>query len=714
MSKPRSKSSRSNASLRKQTLLCAGKIEKTLRKSGLQLTMGGEPTFIPLQPEGDEWGTAALGPTKLLFARRFAAEFIRLFYPGALLTQTYGKWYPGEPLPRWSLVVHIHPRRKLWNHIGRLLTDEPVGLHDAASAPHFAGKLAAKLGLTDSLIEGANPDAPSIPVGYILPLKYDEGKWISDRWPDCAEHPLQLIPGDSSIGLRLPLKELPEGCLKFALTVEVKDQALEVFIPPMDLEPYLELMKILETLTVELDTRDLIISGYPPAKAGLIERYVFAADPGVIEINLPPSKSWSVYNRQLKMLYQAAHHTGLCAYKYHFNGRCAATGGGSHVCFGGPQPELSPVFLRPHFLPAILSYWQQHPSLSYLFSGQFVGPGSQAPRIDETSYDNLSELEVAFPGADKLVHNPELFGMLFRDLIADRTGNTHRAEISIDKLWNPFQPNGCIGIVEFRAFESQPDAYALSQVGLLLRGLMALLLLKPRPAVFHRWGTELHDRFFLPTLLWEDFKSVIADLQKAGYPFAVEWFRPHFEFRFPVIGTMPAGKSELCLRYAIEAWPLLGEQPSGSLTARSVDSSTERIELRLDSVKALDKGFLLVNGRHVPFKNDSGRILAALRYRAYHTVPSLHPHVPGQTPLCFEWISIKTGEVLSSVKWHSWQPNNQPYSSRPAHAAEANKRYTERWVPQPDRIGKKIAVPAKLKNLSPHFTTDLRRSPQKT
>ncbi len=693
----------------KQIRNCARKVEAAVKDSGTLLTMGGEPTFVPLNPEGAEWNVDALGPTKLSYARKFALEFIREFFPGALLTQTYGKLYPGEPLPRWSLLVHIHPNRRLWNEPERLLAGPPSADNTIETAKHFAQKLAQRIGLQTYLYEAANPETPAVTQGCVLPLDYTHDNWISGKWPYQDDKYIVLIPGDSSMGLRLPLTLLPESCLKQALTVEIKDGGLDVFIPPLSLEPYLNLIGHIETLAAELDVHDLVISGYPPGNDDLLERYAFTSDPGVIEVNLPPAGNWSEHARQLKMLYHAAHKSGLCAHKLHFNGRAVATGGGAHICFGGPKPELSPIFHLPHLLPNILRYWQHHPSLSYIFSGQSVGPGSQAPRIDESTYDALTELEIAFDGAPSLAHDPKLFGMLFRDLITDRSGNTHRAEISIDKLWNPLQPNGTCGILEFRAFESQPDCERAAAIGLFIRAIIAMLARNPFKKNLLRWGQALHDRFFLPSILWLDLAGVAADLKKAGIPFDVSWLRPHFDFRFPTAGLMSAGKETLTVRYAIEAWPLLGEQPAGSLTVRSVDSSTERIELSLSSPKALDKGLLQINGIPVPFKVEKKLAVAALRYRAFHTLPSLHPHIPAQTPLLLEWVSLKSGQVQSAVKWHSWQPNHQPYPSRPADCEEAQKRCRERWVPQPDLVGSKRKIPRKWDGHSKTFTTDLRR-----
>jgi uncharacterized protein (DUF2126 family) len=661
--------------------------------------MGGEPTFVPFQPEGAEWSTAALGPTKLLYARRFARAMLELYYPGALVTQSYGKQYPGEILPRWNLVIHIHPEKKLWRKPQRLLLGEPLPQESLASMKKVMGRLATRLHLQDRVRPAVEVDDDKKIKGWILPLAYEKKKWVSASWKLSGKGKGQgqglrsgipLIPGDSSIGLRLPLNELPEATLKRALTVEMKDGGLEIFFPPLEPQPYLELIRLVEKVADEMDLKGLILSGYQPKEDLGLERYVLASDPGVIEVNLPPSREWSVYQRQLEQLYRAAEQAELCAHKLHYNGRMLGSGGGAHLCFGGPQPLLSPVFQVPDFLPAVITYWQNHPALSYVFSGQFVGPGSQAPRVDEAMSTVLSELELAFRGVHHFKNRPDLYAMLFRDMLSDASGNTHRAEISIDKLWNTQHTNTMLGILEFRAFEAFPDARSMSVIGLFIRSILAMLLQQPKLRSFKSWGSSLHDLFFLPSHLRQDLSVICADLQQQGIPFSVEWLQLILDFRFPVIGTFPEEKG-MQIRHAIEAWPLLSEQPLAGGTARLVDSSTERLEISLDSPALLRDHFLLVNGWPLAFQTRHGLASAGLRFRAFHVLPALHPHVPVQTPLLFEWINRRTRRVEQAAEWSTWLPDGQSYCGRPQNLEEAAVRFAERWKNRPDRLGQKVA-----------------------
>lgn len=667
---------------------CSRQVEKMILESGQILTMGGEPTFVPFAPNGDEWSNAALGPTKLLCARRFAAAFIRLYYPGALLTQSYGKQYPGEALPRWNLVIHIHPERKLWRNPQKLLLGPGLPDSSLASPKKVISAIASLLKLKDYPQATSEKNNPSKIKGWVLPLAHENGKWVSDKWKLPPYLTIPLIPGDSSIGLRLPLKELPDNALKRALTVEIKDGGLEIFFPPLDPVPYLQLIRLVEKLADSLKLQGLILSGYQPKADAGLERFVLASDPGVIEVNLPPCNDWNVYQRQMEQLYTAAHQSGLCGHKLHFNGRMVGTGGGAHICFGGTQPERSPVFHVPDFLPTVITYWQNHPSLSYVFSGQFVGQGSQAPRIDETMPGTLKELELAFPGVNTFKNNPELFAMLFRDLLSDCSGNTHRAEISIDKLWNTQHANTMAGILEFRAFEAFPDHRMMAAIGLFIRAILSMLLKRPKPRPMKLWGDSLHDRYFLPSHLWKDLEAIGRDLQRAGIPWKTEWLKPVFDFRFPTIGSLLWDGNVVDFRHALEAWPLLSEQPVAGTTARFVDSSTERIEVTLKNPAMTKKGILLVNGVPVPISHKS----AGIRFRAFHVIPSLHPHIPTQTPLVFQWVNRHSGTVEQAAEWNTWLPEGQNYPDRPQTLKEAAIRFKGRWKIRNDLLGKKVSL----------------------
>jgi uncharacterized protein (DUF2126 family) len=710
---------------------CGDAVEASFAQSGMLFTMGGEPTFIPHDPQGPEWNTAALGPTKLDYARRFARQLIQAAYPGAVILETSGKHYPGEPLPRWALLVQWRSDgQPLWRDITRLRGDTKDGRHTNKHALVVITALAKKLSVSTAGIlpthDTANPD---VNAGYVLPLDHDGSSWITDDWTSSLKQDYAvLFPGDSLIGLRLPLASLTEKNLRRALTVEVKNGAVTLFIPPLLLEPYIELITAIESVFASLKLKDAVLAGYAPPLDPRLPTIGFASDPGVIEINLAICENWAAYDRQLEAIYAAADAVGMTALKLQLNGRTTGTGGGAHLVFGGPLGFASPFFAFPALLPSAIRYFQHHPSLSYAFTGQYMGPSSQAPRIDESTFEALYELEIACAGAEQFgsPQNFALFDLLFRDLLMDRSGNTHRAEISVDKLWNPFAGNGRAGLVELRAFETHPDRPAMSVVALFIRAIFARLAADPYKAPFIRWAGELHDKFFLPTFVWEDLSAICADLRAHGIPFDTDWLRPLWEFRFPKLGEftftapVPAKSKKkpvthtITFRQALEAWPLLGEQPNGGGgTSRCVDASMDRIEVSVSDTAVLETGCLLVNGLPCEFRPVEGSTSAAagVRYRAFFLNPALHPHIPVHAPLLIEWIDKETFAVVAAARWHVWNPRGTPYTSRPLKPADAITRFSERWESWPHTLGQPRLVPKVDFPPEGRHTLDLRRYP---
>jgi uncharacterized protein (DUF2126 family) len=689
--------------------------------------MGGEPTFVPLAPHGAEWQTAALGPTKLTYARRLAGELVRSFYPGSAILETSGKHYPGEPLPRWTLCLQCPADgQPIWRDISRLRLDDEPGSHAIRDAKQCITALATALAVDAThCLPLVEPGAAEEIIGYVLPLDQVDGIWITDDWteafaartPDRPSPPVILLsPGESPAGLRLPLDQLGEANLRRALTIEIRTGTLTIFIPPLLLASYRAILSSIEGVLESLHLRPVVLAGYAPPPDPALPTIGLASDPGVLEINLSPCESWAAYDTQLTHLYTAATACGLCARKHQFNGREVGTGGGAHLVFGGPVGLLSPFFTFPALLPSIIRYFQHHPGLSYAFTGAYMGPSSQAPRIDESTFEALYELEIACAGAESL-GNPQnlaLYDLLFRDLLMDRSGNTHRAEISVDKLWNPFAPNGRLGLVEFRAFETHPAASVQSTTALFIRAILARLCSAPFSASFIRWGGELHDRFFLPSFVWEDLAGICADLKQHDLPFAAAWLRPFWEFRFPQLGELPlpGENSGVVFRQALEAWPLLGESPNAGTVARTVDSSLDRIEAQVGDATMLETGLLLVNGLPCEFRPLAGGGAACgIRYRAFYLSPSLQPHVPVHAPLLLEWVDRETLTVVAAARWHVWNPRDAAYAALPADEAEAARRRRERWEPWAKTIGQPRFIPKIDFPPEGKHTLDLRRYP---
>jgi uncharacterized protein (DUF2126 family) len=743
------------------SVLAAGKAaDRKLAALGIVVTAGGEPTLIANDHRHPEWNVDALGPTKLAAGRSLAAALRRRLAPDALVTHTMGKLYPGEPLPRWAIGLHWRKRG------GPLLAEMPgfsyrfdrENLQGPEAAERLARALPAALGLKtkaaclpareqiagtiaarevatgrrlapwfkpgEGFVVPAWTDddraallAATPPTGWVLPLDGGKGRWTSPTWALPEPGALFLWPGQSPVGLRLPLHLLAPDAPRRALAVEVRDGELGVFLPPVDtLDDYLDLAGTVQRCVAKLGLGPVALEGYAPPDDGTLVRLNVIADPGVLEINLPPFADTASYARTVDALYAAAAESGLRPWKYQYTGRKVGTGGGAHLLLGGPTAEKSPFFLRPQLLPSLVRFFQHHPSLSYLFTGLFTGPSSQAPRIDESEFEVPYELELALRGVEAMEPPVDraLLDRMLRNLLMDTLGNTHRAEISVDKLWNPFAPNGCLGLVEFRAFEMPPEAPMLHAAVALLRGITAAVVETPFTKPLQRWGAALHDTYALPHFLRRDLEEVLAFVNGGGRKFGFVWeqFAPWFEFRFPVVGTMQAGKREIEFRQAIEPWPVLGEQPNGGGTSRFVDSSTDRLQIAIPGVRDAEKFRLLANGVPVSFFRDpkADRLLGAVRYRMHACVPGLQPHIAPHSPLIFEWVDAKTGQVIAAKSLRNWKPNDQPYENLPQNDREAQARIAERFTDLPERVGKK----AKASKRAPSeglATTDLRLFP---
>lgn len=598
-------------------------------------------------------------------------------------------------------------------------------------------------------------------IGQVLPLartaKGDQ--WQSGRWylrdEDC-----RLVPGDSPLGYRLPLAsqpwvkaaeypfihpndpnqdfaELPDlaqlgvhgepavldervpkidesadWLTRTAFCAEAREGRLCLFMPPLErVEDYLELVSAIEATAEELHC-PVLLEGYEPPSDPRLSNFRVTPDPGVIEVNVQPSATWDELVERTEFLYEQARQTRLTTEKFMIDGRHTGTGGGNHFVLGGATPADSPFLRRPDLLRSLISYWHNHPSLSYLFSGLFIGPTSQAPRVDEARNDALYELEIAFaqmpePGEECA---PWLVDRLLRNLLIDVTGNTHRAEFCIDKLYSPDGATGRLGLLELRAFEMPPHARMSLAQQLLLRALVARFWREPyAPAKLARWGTELHDRFLLPHFIEQDFADVIVELNNAGYPLRAEWFAAHLEFRFPKVGDYAVNGIELELRQALEPWHVLGEEGSAGGTVRYVDSSLERLQVKLNGLPP-QRYLLTCNGVAVPL-HPTGRVgefVAGVRFRAWQPANCLHPTIPVHAPLVFDLLDTWMGRSLGGCQYHVAHPGGRNYDTLPVNANEAESRRMARFF----RLGHtpgKLPVPKVEINDELPMTIDLRR-----
>jgi uncharacterized protein (DUF2126 family) len=477
------------------------------------------------------------------------------------------------------------------------------------------------------------------------------------------------------------VKNKSEVFVRTALSVEIRDEKLCIFLPPIEkTEIFLDLIASIEETAKRLD-KAVIIEGYEPPHDLRTDRIKVTPDPGVIEVNLQPTSTWKELSDNLLALYEDARQCRLGTEKFMLDGKHTGTGGGNHVTIGAMEPSDSPLLRNPQLLRSLITFWQHHPGLSYLFSGAFIGPTSQAPRVDEGRLENLYELEIAFSQIPETGDVPFwLTDRLFRHMLTDITGNTHRSEFCIDKLYSPDSSSGRLGILELRAFDMPPHSQMALLQMLLVRALVSCFWKKPYKHNLVRWGTRLHDKFLLEHYVKEDLRSVVQYLNDEGYEFKLDWFDPFFEFRFPLHGMTTIEGMNVEIRSAIEPWHVLGEESSSQGTARYVDSSLERLQIKIENFNE-ERYVVSCNGIQVPLsKTDvEGEYVSGVRYKAWQPWSALHPTIKVDTPLTFDIIDKWNTRSIGGFNYFVAHPGGRSYDSFPVNSYEAESRRINRY-----------------------------------
>ncbi len=759
-------------------------VDTLLEAGDVRLTMGGEPTFVSSGDTSDaQWETAADGAEKRQLATQLADKLRDRWAANGLTHHGQGKWYPGEPLPRWQIGL-------LWRRDGQPrwhdqeLLDDPWAAARVETGSAAAGEqvralalaIAARLGIPadvaraayddpmESLLtearlpsgkrpeEKVSPDASTatraeqiaaideaagLPAGWVVPVFSDpDGDgWATAHWRTRRER-LFLMPGTSPLGLRLPLSSIawteapyepeqspfaPRGPLRAmepikspdgvsdvpvldieksprtALAVQERDGHVFVFLPPCDdFEHGVSLLAAIEGAAAATST-PVVLEGYPPPGDGRVETLSVTPDPGVIEVNLQPTASWTELVTLTESLDDDARHSRLATEKFDLDGTHTGTGGGNHITLGGRTPAESPMLRRPDLLRSMITFWQHHPSLSYVFSGRFIGPTSQSPRVDEGRAETLYELEIAFSELERITKHPLQDGKeslpwltdrLLRHLLTDITGNTHRSEFCIDKLYSPDSERGRMGLLEMRGFEMPPHPRMSLVQGLLVRALVARFWEKPYTGPLVNWGTRLHDRFLLPAFAASDLRDVIQDLNSFlrerdadASQFDPAWIGPFHEFRFPRLGEVDVDGVHLELRAALEPWNVLGEEVGLGGPSRYVDSSVERVQVAATGLLP-ERHVVTCNGVPVPLlpvPGTGGQLAGGVRYRAWAPPSALHPTIGVHSPLVFDLVDRWNNRSLGGFTYHVTHPGGRSYDRYPVNAAEAETRRGSRF-----------------------------------
>jgi uncharacterized protein (DUF2126 family) len=693
--------------------------DEAIAASGLDVWVGAEPTFTNRRSESSEWLTDALGETKQAYACRII-ERLRDSYPGSIVMRTLGRQYAGEERPRWSLGLY---RRRDGCALADGLPLDPLS-SSCACEPQclnaFWECLAAALGREGWTAAGFRIDGDT---ALRVLFRCDQRQPVADPAMDArlARAPLeaQAIP-PAGIVDDLAAEGLYLVTLHCAPTGP--DNALQ---PCLELPGFSEVRQFLDFVSRVAQAAKaaglsaLVWRGFPPPVDESIAWSTLTPDPAVVEVNEAPAASVSEFLGMSRRLYALAETEGIAPFRLHYNGEISDSGGGGQFTLGGPAPARSPFFVAPQLMTRLIAYFNHHPALSYWFAPRYVGSFSQSPRPDENVLESFGELQVALQHlAATPEPAPEFIWRSLSPFLVDTSGNAHRSEINIEKLWNPYLPGrGCLGLVEFRAFRMASDAETAAATAAMLRALAVMLSRRDTHQTLIEWGSRLHDRFALPFYLRQDLHTVLSELTADGLGLGAAITERLDSDDWRHVGHAEFGGCRLAVEQAIEFWPLLGDAAAQQGGSRLVDASTRRLQLTLRPSTAnatdLDAWQLLVGQYRIPLRREqdaSGPVsVMGLRYRAFVPWTGLHPGLGAQGPIVLTLLR-RDGERALRVTLHDWEPQGKPYDGLPGSLDEAHRRIRERFVVKEigqNQVPEAIVPPAEALS---DYCLDLRRT----
>jgi uncharacterized protein (DUF2126 family) len=697
--------------------------DEAVAARGLDIWIGAEPTFTNRHSESSEWLNEALGETKQDYARRII-ERLHSASPGALILRTVGRQYPDEPAPRWSLGLF---QRRDGKALADTLPRDPVNTFcDCSEQSVFA--------FWQALTSALNCDSWTAvafrvddEMGLRILFRCDALQAVADpeTEPRLVRVPLQSQPLPPE-GVRDDLAAEGLFLVALGLAPTGPENSMQpcLELPGFaDVQQFLAFIRRVAQAAVEAGLTELVWRGFSPPVDASVAWTTVTPDPAVIEVNEAPASTVSQFLDMIRMLFKLARAEGLSAYRLNYNGNVSESGGGGQFTLGGPSPQRSPFFLAPRLLPRLIVYLNHHPALSYWFAPVYVGSYSQSPRTDENVLESFNELQVALQLLESANEpTPELIWRSLSPFLVDTSGNAHRSELNIEKLWNPYLPGrGRLGLVEFRSFRMARDPETATSIAALLRAVAAMLSEQTESQPLIEWGSRLHDRFALPFYLRQDLGAVFTDLENAGLGLGAPVTERLFANGWQHIGDAEYAGCRLDVDQAIEFWPLLGDAAAQSGGSRLVDASTTRLQLSLRPVRCdadademdIDNWQLLVAGYRLPLRRESDEhgdvYIMGLRFRAFVPFIGLHPALAAQGPVVLTLVPPGGGRGLR-ITLYEWQPQGLPYDGLPGTLAEAEERKRERFVVEEidaSEIPCKLAPP--VESLT-DYCFDLRRA----